>query len=68
MARVKCDEYRVRLKQGIGPKVERRQELDLKQQTESLNKKLKQNTFEKLAHDTDEQKRVGWTNHKHNKQ
>ena len=68
MARARCDQYRVKIKQGIDPKVERRKELDLKQQTESLNKKLKQNTFEKLAYDTYEQKRAGWTNQKHNKQ
>jgi integrase len=68
MARARCDEYRVKIKQGIDPKLEEKNRLDLKRQTESLDKKLKQNTFEKLAYDTYEQKRAGWTNQKHNKQ
>jgi integrase len=58
----------VKIKQGIDPKVEEKDRLKLKRQAELLDKKLKQNTFKKLAYDTYEQKRAGWTNQKHNKQ
>jgi integrase len=67
-ARTKCDVYRLKIKQGIDPKVEEQQELDLKRKTEAHNKQLQENTFQKIAYDAYEQKRPTWNNPKHAKQ
>ena len=64
MARTKSDSYRVMIKQGSDPKVEEKKELSLKE----AKSQYQENTFEKIAYDTYEQKRTGWTNQKHNKQ
>jgi integrase len=68
IARAKCEAYRVQIRKGINPKIEEQQEFDLKQSAKVLADQLKDNTFAKLAFDTYEQKRAGWTNEKHNKQ
>jgi integrase len=68
LARAKCDAYRIKIKQGIDPKVEEQQELDLKRETEAHNKQLQENTFRKIAYDAYEQKRPTWNNPKHAKQ
>ena len=66
--RAKCDAYRLKIKQGVDPKVEEQQERDLKRKTEAHNKQLHENTFQKLAYDAYEQKRPTWNNPKHAKQ
>ena len=59
------------LAQGLDPHKERQLEIALTEKAEI--QKLAQdanreNTFQKLAYETYEQKRSGWSNQKHNKQ
>jgi integrase len=64
LVRAKCDAYRIKIKQGIDPKVEEQQELDLKLKTESHNKQLQENTFEKLAYKTIDAREPTWSDPK----
>ena len=59
MARAKCDAYRVMIKQGMDPKVEEQEKLNLKRAEESKKQiadRLKENTFEKIAYELIEDK------------
>ncbi len=62
IARAKCDAYRVKIRQGINPKIEERQELDLKRSAKALEDQLKDSTFAKYAYEHIKNLEPSWTN------
>ena len=70
-ARKRAIELNSILAQGIDPHQAKQLEVALAKKAETqklVEDRNRENTFEKLAYDTYEQKRSGWTNQKHNKQ
>ena len=70
-ARKRTIELNSMLAQGIDPHQAKQLEITLAKKAETqklVEAGNRENTFEKLAYDTYEQKRSGWTNKKHNKQ
>ncbi|MDA9570217.1 tyrosine-type recombinase/integrase, partial [Porticoccaceae bacterium] len=64
IARAKCEEYRVQIKQGINPKIKEQQEFELKQSVKKLEDQLKNSTFAKYAYKHIESLEPTWTNSK----
>ena len=62
IARAKCDDYLVMIRQGIDPKVEEKRELDLKQSAKALEDSLKENTFARYAYEHIRILEPSWTN------
>ena len=62
IARAKCEAYRVQIRQGIDPKVEEQQALELKQSAKALADQLKSSTFSRYAHQHIKNLEPSWTN------
>ena len=60
MARSKCDAYRVKIRQGINPKVEMRQELAFKQAEEKLLEEQSSSTFSNIAQQLINDRKPEW--------
>ena len=60
MARTKCDAYRVKIRQGINPKVEMRQELAFKQAEEKLLEERSSSTFSNIAQQLINDRKSEW--------
>jgi len=60
MARSKCDAYRVKIRQGINPKVEMRQELAFKQAEEKLLEERSSSTFSNIAQQLINDRKSEW--------
>ena len=60
MARSKCDAYRVKIRQGINPKIEERKELALRQEEARLEEDRSASTFSNIAEQLIEDRKSGW--------
>ena len=60
MARSKCDAYLVKIRQGINPKVEMRQELAVKQAEERLLEERSSSTFKNIAQQLINDRKSEW--------
>jgi integrase len=64
IARTKCDEYRVQIRQGINPKIKEQEELKQRQSNKALEDQLKESTFSKYAYRHIQSLEPSWTNPK----
>ena len=62
IARAKCEAYRVKIRQGINPRIEEQQELEQKQSAIALEDQLKASTFAKYAYQHIKNLEPSWTN------
>ena len=62
IARAKCEAYRVQIRQGIDPKIEEQQALNLKQSAKAAEDQLKDRTFAKYAYQHIKSLEPSWTN------